>query len=168
MNEAIELALRTWYPKDHPLHLDPIHPAMGLAGETGEILNKRKKDLFKVNYEWSEFDELDELGDIWYYIRILFYQCDLKISAGSYQEGDLDIIRAELAMNAAKINNNAQRTRPFPKELRKCQFWLNTYLATLEISLDKLTDINWQKLKPGSERGNEWISSWIDFIKKSQ
>ncbi len=28
-----------------------------------------------------------------------------------------------------------------------------------KITLDELTDLNWQKLKPGSERGEEWMET---------
>ncbi len=163
MNEAIETALKTWYPKNHKLHFDPIHPAMGLAGEVGEILNKRKKDLFKENYEWSDLDELDELGDIWYYIRILTYQCKIEMTTRSFNEKRLDIIRAELGVNAMIINRNVHLWKPFKKELKKCQMWLLDYLIVLEITLDELTALNWEKLKPGSERGEEWTSSqkWL-------
>ena len=159
-NQMIDFALSTWYPKNHPLHLDPIHPAMGLAGEAGEILNKRKKDLFKANYEWSDLDELDELGDIWYYIRILTYQQGIEITSYPYKIADLDIVRSNLALNAAKICLNAQTSKPFKKSLKKCQMWLITYLEVLEVTLDELTALNWEKLKPGSKRGDEWRSSW--------
>ncbi len=160
MNNHIEIALKTWYPKNHTLHLDPIHPAMGLAGEVGEILNKRKKDLFKENYEWSDLDELDELGDIWYYIRILSYQLEIGITDHTFKVSDLDVIRASLLCNAAKVCLQSQKEKPFKSVLQKCQMWLNTYLKVLEITLDELTTLNWEKLKPGSERGEEWTSSW--------
>lgn len=48
----IEQALKTWYPVDHPLHLDPKHPVLALAGEAGELLDLLKKDLFKPNFSW--------------------------------------------------------------------------------------------------------------------
>ena len=163
MNKAIETALKTWYPKNHTLHLDPIHPAMGLAGEVGEILNKRKKDLFKENYEWSDLDELDELGDVWYYIRILSYQFGIEITDRIFKVSDLDVIRANLSINAMQVNGNFQvrKIEKAPRaSLRKCQMWLNTYLKILEMTLDELTALNWEKLKPGSERGDEWTSSW--------
>jgi len=163
MNNAIELALKTWYPKNHPLHLDPIHPAMGLAGEAGEILNKRKKDLFKANYEWSDLDELDELGDIWYYIRILTYQYNMEMTSYPFLQKDLDIIRSGMALNATQICINAQKKKPFKKELRRCQMWLISYLEQLEVTLAELTALNWEKLKPGSERGDEWTKSWDEL-----
>lgn len=163
MNKAIETVLKTWYPKNHTLHLDPVHPAMGLAGEVGEILNKQKKALFKEGYEWPKEDELDELGDIWYYIRILTYQCEIEMTKYPYPQKDIDITRSELALNATQILVNIRGNKPFKKELRKCQMWFNTYLKILKITLDELTALNWEKLKPGSIRGDEWTSSqeWL-------
>ena len=35
-------ALATWYPADNPLHLDPRHPTIKLAGEAGEVLDFTK------------------------------------------------------------------------------------------------------------------------------
>ena len=35
-------ALKTWYPTDNSLHLNPRHPAIKLAGEAGEILDFTK------------------------------------------------------------------------------------------------------------------------------
>lgn len=39
----IEKILKTWYPEDHPLHLDPLHPAIGLAGEAGGAIKAIQK-----------------------------------------------------------------------------------------------------------------------------
>ena len=104
MNNAIELALKTWYPKDHPLHNDLRHPLIKLAGECGELLDLYGKHEYKPNFDWMNCKHcdygdashsrknnycpipiansspakytpivLDELGDIWYYIRITSY-----------------------------------------------------------------------------------------------
>ncbi len=160
MNEAIKTALRTWYPKNHALHLDPIHPAMGLAGEIGEWVNKRKKDLFKANYEWSDLDEIDELGDKWYYQRILSYQAEIDTAIYTFNEFNPHIIMANMGINAFEIWKCAETGKPFKKHLRKHQIWFNTYLEYIKITLDELTELNREKLKPGSARGEEWTSSW--------
>lgn len=52
MNDAIELALKTWYAVDHPLHLNPRHPAIKLAGEAGEILDLYGKHECKPGFDW--------------------------------------------------------------------------------------------------------------------
>ena len=97
MMNSIEKALKTWYPKDHPLHLDLLHPAIGLAGEAGELLDLYKKEAYKDGVSWWDcaycnssqpnhyenrclaiFEPtqytpktLDELGDLWFYFSIL-------------------------------------------------------------------------------------------------
>lgn len=45
-------ALKTWYDKSSPLHLDPRHPCIKLAGEAGEILDLYGKEEYKPNFSW--------------------------------------------------------------------------------------------------------------------
>lgn len=158
--EMIDLALATWYPKNHPLHLDPLHPSMGLVGEIGEWVNKRKKDLFKAEYEFTREDTINEVGDKWYYQRILTYQTNIETANYAFKKTSTHIIVANMALCAANIWLCAETGKPFKRYLKKHQIWLNTYLEQLEITLDELTALNWEKLKPGSTRGDEWTSSW--------
>lgn len=93
-------ALETWYKPNSPLHLDPRHPCIKLAGEAGELLDLYGKHEYKPGFNWWDckcghpkdshwgFDVLlctcgcsgytplvlDELGDYSYYLRILCYQ----------------------------------------------------------------------------------------------
>ena len=39
-SKAIEISLRTWYPKDHDLHLSPHHPLGKLLEEWGELMGE--------------------------------------------------------------------------------------------------------------------------------
>ena len=103
-DESQKHALLTWYNNDNPLHFEPRHPVIALAGEAGELLDLFKKNEYKPNFSWwkckvcgfmpaekrrSEVDYfaytcmndavhtpliLDELGDYSYYLRILAYQ----------------------------------------------------------------------------------------------
>jgi NTP pyrophosphatase (non-canonical NTP hydrolase) len=54
-------ALETWYAPDHELHYDLLPSVMGLAGESGELL------------------DLEELGDVLYYVAILAHQLDITL-----------------------------------------------------------------------------------------
>ena len=76
-----QLALRTWYPRAHKLHEDMLPSIMGIAGESGELLDKLKKIMFKPGYDSIERnDELrEELVDVWYYVRVLAYQLGMDI-----------------------------------------------------------------------------------------
>jgi len=172
MNKAIEAALKTWYPKNHALHLDPIHPAMGLAGEIGEWINLHKKSEFKSGYKFTRKDELDELGDIWYYLRILAYQFEVESYMTMYKPPELpDTTFAPLAWTTAtsaeSSGNILEQVLTTQNEvvvrynITKILEDLDMYVQSeLKLSLLKLTALNWEKLKPGSTRGEEWTSSW--------
>lgn len=58
------------YPEQHKI----VYPALGLAGEAGEIAEKVKKVLRDDNGEWTDDKRaaiLDELGDPLFYIAAL-------------------------------------------------------------------------------------------------
>lgn len=101
-------ALKTWYAEDHPLHLDPRHPLIKLAGEAGELLDLFGKHEYKPEFSWwkckhcyynpdddrvikyeithTGFHDynpliLDELGDFSYYLRILMWQSRMSFCA---------------------------------------------------------------------------------------
>lgn len=153
MDKTIELALRTWYPKDHELHFKPHHPLGKLVGEWGELLDDYMKSIYKPGYVWQP---IDELGDIWYYLRILCYQ--KKYSPEVYdlsgQETDRLIAIAIDETVKAFLNDH---TMPFYLDV---SFTVLLQLLDREgVSLDKLTTANWEKLKPGSIRGDEWMKA---------
>ena len=160
IKNAIELALKTWYPPDHPLHNNPHHPLGKLLGEWGELLDDYMKLLYKPNYK-SNFT--DELGDIWYYIRILSYQQDYEPQAfkmvKEYSSPDKLIV---MAIQMACLSFEA--LQPGRNEVPYVQSALDTSYAILlllldkfGVTLDELTERNWQKLQPGSIRGEEWM-----------
>ncbi len=165
---SVEIALRTWYPKDDDLHFNPHHPLGKLLGEWGELLDDYMKGIYKPDYI---FEPLDELGDIWYYSRILAYQHDcepaktnrinvslFEISTVEIETSEIEIIVSTclLYLSKAMIENSRIRT------LMAVDV---TYSAIMEIgrryniSLSDLTQSNWQKLKPGSERGDQWAKA---------
>lgn len=72
-------ALKTWYPKDNALHMDKLHPILGLAGEAGELVNLWKKHNYKPKFLASNADFIDEMGDCLYYLAILAYQHGLTL-----------------------------------------------------------------------------------------
>lgn len=164
-DDAIEKALLTWYPANHPLHYKPHHPLGKLVGEWGEALEDYMKMLYKPDYE-SEF--IKELGDIWYYLRILCYQRNYQpiqysIYNGNYYDA-YDLLPDEIIAMAIDEANRA-----FLSFLRHDYYSLfaldvsYTCLAELlnrqHLTLDELTELNWQKLKPGSERGEQWMKA---------
>ena len=158
--KAISKALKTWYPRDNPLHLDPIHPSAGLAGEAGKLLNLWKKDKFKPGYSWFEckncFDTeerqcegeytllvIDELGDFWYYLRILYYISGKAPQYKSiYSAFDIHELLAAMNLGAAIICYDSLDTI----WLDICFSCLLTILGKFDYTLEELTESNWQKL----------------------
>ncbi len=175
MDKAIEISLRTWYPKDHHLHLDYHHPLGKLVGEWGELLDDYMKSLYKPGYEWNP---ANELGDVWYYTRILSYQVDWVIENRDYKEwckktshdkmmalsmkyGSEALFNYDLNKNKDKYGIDFSiRFRSFVIDSLKVSYASVVEICNRQnITLDELTDLNWQKLKPGSERGEEWMKA---------
>ncbi len=157
MNDSISLVLRTWHPKDHPLHYDLHHPLGKLVGELGELLDDYMKHLYKPGYE---FDPEDELGDIWYYLRILAYQNNHEFKDNvDYINYDIDQIIAQC------INISSEWFCGMSLESTIYSMLNSIYSAVVQIAeqynltIDQLTASNWQKLKPGSKRGGEWMKT---------
>lgn len=187
MQNAINKALKTWYPKDHPLHFNPLHPALGLAGECGELLDLYKKERFKNGVSWwdcvhcgklgdSPLSDcidytpkiLDELGDLWYYLRILVYQLDLPIATPLLQadKPDTIIILTFLNSNAAEV---LEQLLPSDKIdiplLSNVNYWFFMLLRELNFTLDQVTESNWQKL---SAKGNNGWEQTRDTVPESR
>lgn len=171
-DEAIEIALKTWYPKDDGLHFNPHHPLGKLLGEWGELLDDYMKSLYKPGYI---FEPEDELGDIWYYLRILCYQKKIyprKIDyivfpeinvIINFQDDNTDILIKSaiynMAQNSLIIEKNS-KSMIYPELSMACQISIIIEIARrYNLTLDDLTHSNWEKLKPGSERGGEWMKT---------
>jgi len=159
MCNSIEIALRTWYPKDHPLHLNPHHPLGKLLGEWGELLDDYMKSLYKPGYV---FEPEDELGDIWYYVRILAYQKNVKLQTGEYQDNSIPLDQ----LIAVVINEISLAFFAVCRGIEPNNTFLNISYGLIQricqcnnLTLDQLTASNWQKLKPGSERGEQWMKA---------
>jgi len=153
MCNSIEIALRTWYPKDHPLHLNPHHPLGKLLGEWGELLDDYMKSLYKPGYV---FEPEDELGDIWYYLRILCYQKGYEpelVLVGKNIDHAIAVAMSNLSASFVCLKNYDE------KSLDSSYSALRKICSLYNLTLDDLTRSNWQKLKPGSERGEEWTKA---------
>lgn len=160
-SEAVEKALLTWYPKGHELHMNPHHPLGKLLGEWGELLDDYMKSVYKPDYQ---FDPKDELGDIWYYVRILAYQFDYIPT-----QLDTNVSNQGLEMLIAVVMNEVSIAFvAVCKDIDivgNYQFIQLSYNLILEIcrrydfTLDDLTQSNWEKLKPGSVRGEQWMKA---------
>jgi hypothetical protein len=160
-DNAIELALKTWYPSDHPLHLNPHHPLGKLLGEWGELLDDYMKLLYKPNYK-PHF--ADELGDIWYYIRILSYQQNYEPQAfrmaKEYSPDKLIAMAITMVCSSFESLQSGKIEFPYRKHTLDTSYTvLLILLERIGLTLDELTQLNWQKLQPGSARGEEWMKA---------
>jgi hypothetical protein len=161
-DEAVNLSLKTWYPKDHELHMNSHHPLGKLLGEWGELLDDYMKSIYKPGYV---FEPEDELGDIWYYVRILCYQEGHKPVLGNT---DLDIqydklfsltiIELSIAFFSVCLKESYA---DYCSTLNIVYTALFLFAREYNLTLDDLTHSNWEKLKPGSERGDEWMKARI-------
>lgn len=99
LDEYQEKASKTAiYPKNYEL----IYPALGLAGEAGEVANKVKKFIRdgadQETFELKKLEIAKELGDVLWYIAALSNDLGVKLSA--IAAGNLDKLEDRMKRNA--------------------------------------------------------------------
>ncbi len=174
MNDrSIELSLRTWYPKDHPLHFDLHHPLGKLVGEWGELLDDYMKWRYKPGYGKLAnlpFEPLDELVDVWYYIRILAYQQNISLDRDLFSNdyrADKEAIDflitcaiIKAGVSFAYLHEDGKVAPVIMIQTVQQSFTALFKICELSnLTIDQLTEASWEKLKPGSERGDEWMKA---------
>ncbi len=150
-------ALETWYPIDHSLHFQYRHPLLKLVGEIGEFIDDWAKADYKPSFEWSREIALDELGDIWYYCRILSYQIGEPSTSeyGGNSTTSPDLLLSIMITNSAKMLDEFLSIGEWlPKHLRIAIGMLKQLLSQeFDCLLDELTDLNYTKLVSKSGMG---------------
>ncbi len=101
LDEYQEKASKTAiYPKNYEL----IYPALGLAGEAGEVANKVKKFIRdgadQETFELKKLEIAKELGDVLWYIAALSNDLGVKLSA--LAAGNLDKLEDRMKRNAIR------------------------------------------------------------------
>lgn len=174
-----ELALKTWYSPDDPRYLDPRHPLIKLAGEAGEILDLFGKHEYKPGFSWwdckicgqASYDifhgqepnshtytpkVLDELGDWFYYARIVTFQQGISIAEWilpSSKPYDTAAALSEINLRCAKLLNGYLVHGDIgPGYIRTAFNWFCSVLIELDCTIDHLTELNYAKLNsaPGA------------------
>ena len=81
MDKSIELALRTWYKPEHNVpEIEQLNQAvLQLQSESGELAALWAKHLYKPGRVMTRDNVLDELGDVWYYVRIICHMYDISL-----------------------------------------------------------------------------------------
>lgn len=184
--------MSTWYDKDDPLYLDPRHPLIALAGEAGELLDLYKKHEYKPGFSWWNCKNcgkvhqnpvegylnicpdytplvLDELGDYWYYLRILTWQSHISLGplVIGYTAADfshsLEQYLCDLSLNSAKQFNYWLWSGKVSKgRYQRIIFVFMAILTYLNCDVDYLTDLNCAKLNNATAHG------WRDATVKSE
>jgi len=72
-------ALATWYGDGDKLQFQLLPSILGLAGETGEIVDLYKKGRFEPGFTATWREMLDELGDVLYYVAIIAWQLGVTL-----------------------------------------------------------------------------------------
>lgn len=194
-DEWQQKSLLTWYSVDNPLHLDPRHPCIKLAGEAGEILDLYGKHEYKPGFDWwkckycgedkkwhSELSYnychpfmgqstyqytpliLDELGDWWYYLRIISYIAQVpikRIEGQSYPYYDILQILVLMAQNSCVVLDDYLRTKKLDlSRLQVLYGCLTSLLGKLGCSIEQLTELNYKKLN-SEETNHGWKSATV-------
>ncbi len=169
-----KLALKTWYKPDNPLYENPLHPTIKLAGEIGELMDLYGKHKYKPGFDWmnckwcgnialphqnSEHDcweyvpiVLDELGDIWYYLRIMAWIYNVEFEVKFILEPDEKQMFNSIKEIYHFANIILGNLTSFAGELVIQKALINIFrhliqiLADLDCSLNELTELNYLKL----------------------
>ena len=157
-DKSQEWALLTWYKEDNPLHKDARHPAIGLAGEAGELLNLYKKSEYKPGYNFDKNEFLLELSDYSYYLRILAYQKEVSFEELCkpysevnnklfYSNVDLLELLSDLYSVSGKVLSRYLETNNiWTGKLTDCALYFLAILDNLDIKLQTVLDLNYKKL----------------------
>lgn len=162
MDDHTQKALATWYSPDDPLHLDPRYPLIKLAGEAGELLDLFGKNEYKPGFSWTHCvcgfrncicenrvpKVLDELGDWYYYYRIVSYIYGRPLRRKEdYYFWDIDRLLAVMTQNSAVMLND-WLDRKWIDGSRLEVLWgcFAALLDKLGCTLDHLAELNYQKL----------------------
>ena len=126
---------------------------MKLVGEVGEYIDLEAKGLYKPGRTITDEMRIDELGDIWYYLRIIAYICEITIEDcldtwdwDEFHYGDPEDALFHLACSAANLLV-AWKEYGVEEEFLisvVCEF--NSYITMRGFTLDQITDANYSKL----------------------
>ncbi len=172
-DQSQQWALLTWYPIDSPLHLDARHPAIGLAGEAGELLNLYKKFEYKPGHSFDKEKFILELSDYSYYLRILAYIKGVtftslcieyaEIYQKRYTKDDiLKLLNGLMSESSGLLNHFIYDSTIGTGYLRGCTFYFLAILHKLDTPLPVLLDLNYKKLNTETQHG------WANATTKSR
>ena len=114
--------------------------------------------LYPDKYACSNYTSLvlDELGDIYYYLRILawIYGCEFPETKGTYGIQTLDSIRI-MYFHASFILNHIESNLQIEWRLQKIYYCILGILENLDTTIEELTLLNYYKLN-SEETNHGW------------
>ena len=97
---------------------------------------------------------LDELGDLWFYLRILAYQQEVDLSDNAYIPIPIKGIE-DMSTSLFSLNYLCAELLVYQDftNLQSIFEWFLSVVFLLDCTLDQLTELNWAKLKDGDNHG---------------
>lgn len=167
------MALETWHNKDVPMGEQANHAMLQLAAECFEVM---KLWAYKPI---SRDEVLNELGDLWYYVRIVAFLYDItvsELSQVSTHEKNInpilqlagkcgDVVKL-WAKHLYKPGHDIDRDKVL-EPLGKLYHFMRVIALENNITIDELTRFNYEKLKGGYgwNGSDEKIKSRMDGAK---
>lgn len=168
-----EKALITWYKPGNPLYRNPEPAALGLAGEVGELVDLYKKHKYKPGFSWMSCKYcahpphidtgdlrrsncipfvIDELGDIWYYLRILAWMNNVDFSEPALVPEEARALQwiKRLYWIANLLLYPSVSTRD---DLDRFYYYFLALLNSLGCTIEELTELNYKKLSSSGNHG---------------
>lgn len=147
-------ALATW----HGSLTDPRNAALKLFGETGEVVDDFGKAMFKPGYTLPREQAIEELGDAWYYWRILAVINRLPLAFLAVEPADAKrpqgYVLSQMGQAAGNIFHRAEATGSLlPIDLLRWSYWFMVLLAQMGLTLDEVHQFNVKKLAGGDNHG---------------
>ena len=154
MDKYTELAMRTWYPVAHPLHSHKTPAMLGLIGEAGEVADLIKKFRYKYGTPIDRTRVLEEVGDYWYYLRVVAYLESVSLDAVLFVANsnrprlgkDLEVLAMHLCYESAKLAIDYEKGF---NQITQCMEVLLAILDVFSCTLEELTAVNYNKLAGG-------------------
>lgn len=158
---AQQLALSTWYAPDDP-NAPPkdgqiLHACMGLAGEAGEMIDLLKKRMFaKPGFVHNPARYVDELGDFWYYLRVLAALTEISLPDRDVELKSNEAIQVKL-LSLMLSTSSYILLGPPPVDDELSALYRQTCIraAQLDWTMAEVTMLNWLKLRNSSHGWKE-------------
>jgi len=148
------LAWATWQESSYWASME--HLVLAFIGENGEMAEILKKERFKPGWTMPPFARIDELCDLWYYIRILGIYSNQSASAimdpvNVYDDIDLFGFHSFIAAVTVDLSRAVGQRWPadMSRQVTELCWTLKAVASKFGWTVEELTLLNWLKLCNG-------------------